>query len=67
MRRNFILVNTETGEIVGYTSIDNFSTDYNISDEELLSIRLEAAIQDAYVPDTSYVWQKNSCKLGVEL
>lgn len=60
MKRCYILLNTETGEIVAYTYISNFDTDQNISDKKILDVRLEAAITDGYIPDENYMWESDN-------
>lgn len=61
----YSLVSNTTGKAVGYTTIGAFDTDYDIADSELLDARLEAAIDDGYVPDDSYRWQVSKKKTGV--
>lgn len=67
MKRCYILLNTKTGEIVAHTQISNFDTDQNMSDEEILSARLESAIADEVISDENYVWQEDNFIAGVEL
>ena len=59
------LISETTGEIVGYTKIGPFDTDHDIPDSELLDVRLEAAIDDGYIKDDAYYWQKTKQKIGV--
>lgn len=59
------LISETTGEIVGYTTIGPFDTDLDIPNSELLDVRLEAAIDDGYVQDDTYYWQKSKQKTGV--
>jgi hypothetical protein len=61
----YTLVNKTTGKTVGYTTIGAFDTDCDISDEELLDARLEAAIDDGYIPNDVYRWKKATKKSGV--
>lgn len=58
------LISETTGENVGYTTIGPFDTDCDIPDSELLDVRLEAAIDDGYVQDDAYYWQKSKQKIG---
>lgn len=61
----YSLISNTTGKAVGYTTIGAFDTDRDIPDEELLDVRLEAAIDDGYIPDDSYQWRKSTKKSGV--
>lgn len=61
----YLLINTETGEIVAHTIITPFDTDTDITDEELLEVRLESAIADEVIPDDSYEWVKDDSRLGI--
>lgn len=61
----YSLVSESTGKAVGYTTIGAFDTDCDIPDDELLDMRLEAAITDGYIPDDSYEWKKSNKKSGV--
>ena len=59
------LISESTGEIVGYAKIGPVDTDHDSPDSELLDVRLEAAIDDGYVQDDVYYWQKSKQKIGV--
>lgn len=59
------LINNTTKKVVGYTTISPFDTDIDITDEELLNVRLECAIDDGYIPDDSYSWIKSNKKYGI--
>ena len=61
----FRSISETTGGIVGYTTIGPFDTDHDIPNSELLDVRLEAAIDDGYVQDDAYYWQKSKQKIGV--
>lgn len=68
MKRNYILIDVETGEIVGYTIVSDFDTDRDISDSEILEVRLEDAISDGYISSNrEYTWEKDNSKIGVLL
>ena len=43
----------------------NRKGEYYIPDSELLDVRLEAAIDDGYIKDDAYHWQKSKQKIGV--
>ena len=52
-----------TSKIVGYTILTGSDSDY-LSNSEILDSRLEAAIDDEYIPDDNYSWVKGKKKIG---
>lgn len=54
------LVESGTGRVVGWTDNDFM----DLSAEDGLAARLEAAIDDGYLEDGSYEWHKGNCKVG---
>lgn len=47
-----------TGKIVAFTTVSPFDSDW-AGEEEILEVRLEAAIDDGYIPDDVYTFIKN--------
>lgn len=50
-----ILVNKKSGEVVAYTIITSFDSDY-LNEDEILYNRLQAAIDDQIINDDMYIW-----------
>jgi len=51
---NFYLITKNNGEVVASTYVTNNDTDFNQSDEEIVSNRVEDAIEDGYLNYENY-------------
>lgn len=47
-----------TGKVVAFTTVSPFDSDW-ASENEVLEMRVEAAIDDGYIPDDAYTFIKN--------
>ena len=50
-----LFVNKKSGEVVAYTIITGFDSDY-LNEDEILDNRLQAAIDDEIINDDMYIW-----------
>lgn len=50
-----ILVNKKSGEVVAYTIITGFDSDY-LNEDEILDNRLQTAIDGQIINDDMYIW-----------
>ena len=47
-----------TGKVVAFTTVSPFDSDW-ADEEEILEMRIEAAVDDGYMPDDAYTFIKN--------
>ena len=55
-----------TGRVVAFTKVSPFDSDW-ADENEILEMRVEAAIDDGYIPDDVYKFVKTCKPKGIEI